>query len=444
MSGFFQNLLKDAAGEFFGSDYLRDYTHASKTFRPNAYQYAPKLKFLFHTYFDVNPAAYEFDKDTSTGQNFGLLVRDIKLPSFTIQTAQLNQYNRKRIVQTKIKYDNITISFHDDNSSLATKLWAAYYTYYFKDGTNPQVVFAGNKGSPKGLDLGTSSTFSKSPVVDYNSRTAYTSAVGENPGWGYVGETSVPSISGSPVKEPFFKNVTVFGFHQKNFIAYTLINPIITNFAHDTYNYDEAGGTMKNTMTLDYETVVYNEGSIDGRNPSAIVTGFGDQSTYDRTLSPIAKPGSNATILGQGGLVAAAGGVVGGLSTGSVGGIIGAVQAAGTAYNTFKNVNLKTLIKTEATTLVRNALTQQPNSTRNLQFDFANPASGPGTAGAAGAPTIDAQSQPQELLYDRNTLAALNPPKNAGVQSNTGFTGSETGRSPIDIPDYLRAGGVTG
>ena len=55
MSGFFQNLLQDAAGTFFGSDFLRDYTHASKTFRPDAYQNAPNFKFLFHVYFELNP-----------------------------------------------------------------------------------------------------------------------------------------------------------------------------------------------------------------------------------------------------------------------------------------------------------------------------------------------------------------------------------------------------
>lgn len=153
MSGFFQNLLKDAAGGFFGSDYLRDYTHAAKTFRPNFYAYAPKFKFLYHTYFEISNTAYDFDLKETTQQNFGLLVKEVKLPSFTMQTHQMNQYNRKRIVQTKIKYDPISITFHDDNSSLITKLWAAYYTYYFKDGSNPKVMFNGKRGADSTSDL---------------------------------------------------------------------------------------------------------------------------------------------------------------------------------------------------------------------------------------------------------------------------------------------------
>jgi hypothetical protein len=53
MAGFFQTQLKSAAGTFFGGDYLRDQQHAAKIFRPNAYAYSPKLKFLFHVYFDI-------------------------------------------------------------------------------------------------------------------------------------------------------------------------------------------------------------------------------------------------------------------------------------------------------------------------------------------------------------------------------------------------------
>jgi hypothetical protein len=102
MSGFFQDLLSGAVGGFFGSDYLRDYTHASKTFRPNSYANAPKLKFLFHTYFEINQEILNAGVDSR--QNYGLLVKDIKLPSYQFETVQLNQYNRKRIVQIRTYY----------------------------------------------------------------------------------------------------------------------------------------------------------------------------------------------------------------------------------------------------------------------------------------------------------------------------------------------------
>ena len=395
MAGFVQNLLKDAAGAFFGSDYLRDYTHASKTFRTNSYQNAPKLKFLFHTYFDINTAAYS--EGLSTGRNFGLLVRDIKLPSFSFNTTQLNQYNRKRIVQTKIKYDPITISFHDDAGNTINKLWNAYYQYYYADGTKPKVVFAGARGGLPQTQVAGGGTNTINTLADYNARTTYNPSITGNDDWGYTGESSSGVNSPSGTKIPFFKNITVFGFDQHRFTAYTLINPIITTFAHDTYAYDEASGTMKNTMTIDYETVVYNTGNIDGRKPSDIVTGFGMPENYDRTLSPISVPGANGTILGQGGLVDAAGGAISDLANGN---ILGAIQKAGTAYNTFKNKDLKATAAAELTTMARNSLQNTPN-TRNTLFDFPGSSTTPGPAGLAGSPTIGAQPAPTNIGLNR-------------------------------------------
>jgi hypothetical protein len=372
MSGFFQNLLTDAAGGFFGSDYLRDYTHASKTFRPNAYQYAPKFKFLFHVYFEINPSAYAVG--LPQGVNFGLAVKSVKLPSYNFDTHTMNQYNRKRIVQTKIKYDPIDINFHDDNGSATgtptaggaiRNMWYNYYTYYYKDATKPVVSISGRQA----LINGTSPNNS-----NYNKRNIYSQSITGDTDWGYVGETSDTANSSTAVgtgqtKIPFFKNITVFGFNQHNYVAYTLVNPIITRFAHDTYNYAEGNGTMENTMTLDYETVKYFQGAIDGKEPSNIVAGFGVNDHYDRVPSPITRPGSQSSILGQGGLVDGVGGVIEDLS-GPNTSILGAIQKAGTTYNTLKNMDLKQAIKSEVTTGITNALMNPLNNTgRNVLFN---------------------------------------------------------------------------
>ena len=372
MSGFFQNLLTDAAGGFFGSDYLRDYTHASKTFRPNAYQYAPKFKFLFHVYFEINPSAYAVG--LPQGVNFGLAVKSVKLPSYNFDTHTMNQYNRKRIVQTKIKYDPIDINFHDDNGSATgtptaggaiRNMWYNYYTYYYKDATKPVVSISGRQA----LINGTSPNNS-----NYNKRNIYSQSITGDTDWGYVGETSDTANSSTAVgtgqtKIPFFKNITVFGFNQHNYVAYTLVNPIITRFAHDTYNYAEGNGTMENTMTLDYETVKYFQGAIDGKEPSNIVAGFGVKENYDRVPSPITRPGSQSSILGQGGLVDGVGGVIEDLS-GPNTSILGAIQKAGTTYNTLKNMDLKQAIKSEVTTGITNALMNPLNNTgRNVLFN---------------------------------------------------------------------------
>jgi hypothetical protein len=411
MAGFFQDLLNGAAGTFFGSDYLRDYTHAAKTFRPNAYQNAPKLKFLFHVYFDINTEAYA--QNENNGNNFALAVKTIKLPSFSFDTHVLNQYNRKRIVQTKIKYEPIDISFHDDNGGsvnsttsggMIRRLWQAYYNYYYYDGQNASVVFSGARGSSTNTSPVGGGAQATPTLAEYNKRNQYDPSITNNASWGYNSQPVLSNSSG--VKVPFFKNITVFGFNQHNWASYTLINPIITRFDHDTYSYAESAGTMENKMSINYETVLYNTGALSGNAPGNQVPGFGSDANYDRRLSPIARPGSNATILGQGGLVDGANGVVSALQNGD---IIGAIQAAGTTYNTFSNpqTNLSSIIKSEVTAGLGKAITDGASVTRNVRVNIPIYGSSPNNQGSAGAPQGTATA-PQPI-GDTTNAGTTNP-----------------------------------
>lgn len=370
MAGFFQDLLTDAATAFFTSDYLRDYTHASKTFRTNGYGYAPKYKFLFHVYFDVNKDYIGATNQWPEDQNFGLAVKTVQLPKYSFELQTLNQYNRKRIIQTKLNYDPISLTFHDDNSNLIRRLWYTYYTYYYKDATQIDSN-AGLSASDFGDDTSSAST-----RYDLNRRNIYDPSILGSDDWGYIGETSNSPATNAAAglgisKAPFFKAINVYGFNQHNFVLYRLINPMIESFSHDTYDYSQGNGTMENQMTVQYETVKYYEGAIDGRSPDQIVKGFGSEAHYDRTLSPIARPGSQSTILGPGGLVSAAGGVLSDLENGN---IVGAIQKAGAAANTFKNPqNILQVAKSEALGAVNDALRGTPN--RNALFDFPTNAS---------------------------------------------------------------------
>ena len=79
---------------------VRDYTHASKTFRAGGYDLAPRTKFLFHVYFNLNTNIPAVANLTSGGKGstIGLTVKTAQLPGYTIDVATMNQYNRKRLV----------------------------------------------------------------------------------------------------------------------------------------------------------------------------------------------------------------------------------------------------------------------------------------------------------------------------------------------------------
>ena len=274
-----QSIKTGILDQLTGRVYLRDYTHAQKNFLPGGMANAGKVKFTFHTWFQINPSAYQ----PPTGQNYGLLVKTIKLPTFNIDVQEMNQYNRKRLIQSKIKYQPIEITFHDDNMSQVTAMWDAYYRYNYADAWNPIVA-----------------PFSNAPAIkDYNRRNIYDPSISGDTEYGYRGDARGEggNRADGGEKIPFFNNITVYGLWAGQFIAYTLINPIITQFDHDTYDYADGGGTMQNRMTIDYETVVYNTGAIGDIGPdsegSDLVTGFAGPDSYDRRESPLEQGGSN-------------------------------------------------------------------------------------------------------------------------------------------------------
>lgn len=348
---------QDFVNSFFGNDYLRDYTHASKIFRSNGYSNSPRLKFLFHVYFNLNTQEIPqlrnvLGEDQST---IGLLVKTIDLPSYNIDVETLNQYNRKRLVQKKIEYQPITATFHDDGGDLIRSLWYNYYSYYYKDPSQPYRGTTSTNGT-----LGPFSTASNS--FDYNSRDIYDGQRTKND-WGYIGEAYSDGTNSSGGKPAFFKDISIYGFNQHKFVEYVLINPLITDWDHDTYDYSQDGGPMENAVKISYETVKYYEGAIGGDRPSSTVQGFAAPSDYDQTSSPLSRPGGTRSILGQGGLLDTGNGIMQDLESGTVAGLIGAVQKAGTAYNTYKGADFKKIITQEALNGLQGALRQTAQGT---------------------------------------------------------------------------------
>jgi len=345
MAGFFDNVLKG----FLGSDYLKDYRHASKTFRSAGYANAPRLKFLFHVYFNINtteiPGLTKLfgARDSS---RISVLTKTVQLPSYTFDVDTLNSYNRKRNVQTKINYEPVQIEFHDDNSDIVRSLWFSYYNYFYKD---PSQGYGGNQSTQStntnagssmsnflngllpidlGRVMGETSAFSgPGNSADQNARDIYApDRIGND--WGYIGE----GVSGARNKPQFFKDITIYGFNQHSFVSYTLVNPIITDFRHDTYDYSAGGDTMTNSMSIKYESVKYGSGAIG----TGQVPGFGSQEHYDTEPSALSRPGSTNSFFGQGGLLDAGVGAFEDLSSGN---LLGAAAKAGRAIYTYKNMD---------------------------------------------------------------------------------------------------------
>jgi hypothetical protein len=361
MSSFGQDFLKG----FLGNNSLRDYTHASKTFTTNAYELKPRFKFLFHVSFTLNVQEIPYLRGAFGNDdimNLSLAVKTVDLPKYNIDTETLNQYNRKRIIQKRINYDPVNLTFHDTSDDLVRKMWYLYMSYYYKDPTQ-RYLDPNNTNGANGASANAQRGFG------YNDRDIYAvQRVGNVNDWGYIGESFNDGGSSlSTGKPPFFRDIRIYGMDQHKFAEYVLINPLITNWSHDQYDYTQGAGIMQNSMTIAYETVKYYSGAIARPSPGGDpnVQGFATDAHYDKTLSPISRPGGNATVFGQGGLLETGAGIIGDLQSGSVLGLIGAAQKAGRLNQTFKGKNLAAIAKSEATALGTNTLIQGlPAATR--------------------------------------------------------------------------------
>ena len=138
MAGFFDQFLKQLGT----GDEIKDYQHAARTFVDGLYRLSPKSGALFHVYIDVNNSIAKPDATNANAiYEIGLMAKTAQLPKFTIQNKILNAYNRKNIVQERINYDPISLTFHDDSSDVIRNFWEGYYTYYYRDASHSAEVY---------------------------------------------------------------------------------------------------------------------------------------------------------------------------------------------------------------------------------------------------------------------------------------------------------------
>jgi hypothetical protein len=183
-------------------------------------------------------------------------------------------------------------------------MWYQYYQYYYSDPTYKY----GNTPNQSGV-LGQIQVPDVFGGASYTANDTYSASRGIQH-WGLSGQgysnPSLQSLSTSLLtgpasgQEPFFRDITIYGMNQKTYAQYTMINPLIDSWTHDTYDYSQGNGLMTHTMSIKYENVKYYSGAVGGATPSDPVTGFADPSHYDVAKSPIAVPGSTNTVMTQG------------------------------------------------------------------------------------------------------------------------------------------------
>jgi hypothetical protein len=290
----FSNLLTrlTAAGFY----YEKNARHASFNFNQEStflYRNQPRFPFEYYIDIKINRVGTSGEYFTQFFNNAAWtqiqpLVKSIEMPSFKIQTEPLNQYNRKRISQTRIDFEPVKVVFHDVADGKTLKFWEMYYRYYFQDGNEPGKNQAKQSvGKPGPV---TTESFIKSITspftstidgVQKNLNSLSTSVKSIFNGDAFSGSPSATNDNGDKDQiENIIKNtldnhkfgfgletvqnvrnlissIDIYQVHAGRFNQVTLVNPRIAAFSHDTLNYATSDKTLELTFTFEYEYAYY-------------------------------------------------------------------------------------------------------------------------------------------------------------------------------------------
>ena len=264
---------------------MKDYRHASRLYFDDNFKLAPKHKYLYHVVFDCDWSVTGVSKPFSNNEKLELnmLVKAIDLPKYNMNVDEKIQYNKKMYLATRIGYEPVSVTFHDDNADTVNAFWKTYYEHHIADSitTNP-AMRTQNKDTQYDAKLTT---------------------------------TQFGMDTATKRKKPFLRGIDIFVLHKQRFTSFSLINPVIGSWAHDTLDQADGQGLLQNSMQVFYETVLYNTGLVKGGG----VPGFASLH-YDNSPSPLSVlGGGTSSIFGPGGIVDGIGSVMGDVQNGRVG-----------------------------------------------------------------------------------------------------------------------------
>ena len=281
---------------------MKDYQHASRLYIDNNHKLMPKQKFLFHVVFNTDETLFVDGFNANERYELNMLVKACDLPKYDLSYEEKTQYNKKMYTATRIAYDPVNITFHDDHADTVNAFWKKYYEYHIADSINMNNDLTISKTKDDYYD-----------GIDKKSMTKF--------------GMDTPKLR----QKPYLKGIEIFVLHKQRFTSMTLVNPVIGSFSHDNLDQADGAGVLNNVMQILYETVIYKSGIVNRNN----VPGFATIH-YDKSPSPLTVLGGGTnSIFGPGGVVDGIGSVIRNVQSGN---ILGAILSASNTYNNAKKI----------------------------------------------------------------------------------------------------------
>ena len=354
---------------------MKDYQHASRLYVDNNFKLMPKQKFLFHVVFNTDETLFVDGFNPNERYELNMLVKACDLPKYNMSMEEKTQYNKKMYTATRIAYEPVNITFHDDHADTVNAFWKKYYEYNVADSV--------------GMNNDMTISNTKDDYYDWGDARATTKFGLDTP---------------KQSKKPYLKGIEIFVLHKQRFTSMTLVNPVIGSFAHDNLDQADGAGIMNNTMQILYETVIYKAGIVNKNN----VPGFATIH-YDHSPSPLSILGGGTnSIFGPGGIVDGIGSVMSNVQSGN---ILGAILGASNTYNNAKKMK-KSDVKEELKGIAKDGILEvgkQAGTISNPIAQFSVGAAIVGVAALASARgTADNKNQANNTVITNSTIDTIN------------------------------------
>jgi len=309
---------------------MKDYRHASRLYIDDNFKLMPKQKFMFHVVFNTDESLFNPGFEANEKLQLNMLVKACDLPKYNLSYEEKTQYNKKMYNATRIAYEPVNVTFHDDHADTVNAFWKKYYEYHIADsvGINSDLAISETKDDYYNF-ADKARTFTKFGMDTPKQRA-----------------------------KPYLKGIEIFVLHKKRFTSMTLINPVIGSFSHDNLDQADGTGIMTNTMQILYETVIYKAGTVNSNSVKGFAT-----INYDRSPSPLSILGGGTnSIFGPGGIVDGVGSVIKNYQQGN---ILGAILGASNTYNNAKKIK-KSNIKQELKGIAKNSILEIGKQSMNI------------------------------------------------------------------------------
>lgn len=198
----------------------------------NIYAGIPRPKFLFGAKFyrkiSTNGLSIVDGSDIGNTKT-AFMLKYLDRPKISFDVEELNQYNKKRLVHTGVKYQPLTVRFYDSVDDRALELFKDYFEYYFGDGRKiTSLEWTRDIYNQEFLDSGT--------------------------GWGFNPE---PYKVGGLAN--FFSKIEIYHFFGGLYNIMTVVNPKIETFDHDSNDYTDGTTGSEIMMQIKFEGIVYSK-----------------------------------------------------------------------------------------------------------------------------------------------------------------------------------------